>query len=138
MFDPFDIGASPFSGVFQGGRARAFAGRADQMERQKEALERARERRRELQDNELKHGEKMAKEYKTRFQPGRDWATTAMAAATTGLQVAKEQGLFQNKNNNNASPFNMNAIDQLSRNPEWKKIDIGPPSSWGFDPSKAF
>lgn len=143
MFDPFDIGASPFSGVFQGGQARAFAGRADQMERQREAFERARERRRELQDNELKHGEKIAKEYKTPFQPGRDWATTAMAAASTGLQVAKEQGLFQNRNNSNASPFNMNVLNQLGKSPEWNKVaspytQIGSPSSWGFDISKAF
>lgn len=142
MFDPFDPAANQFASVFQRGEARAFAGREDQMERQREALDRARKRRRELQDNELKQGEKMAKDFKVPFQP-RDFVTTAMAAASTGLQVAKEQGLFQNRNNNNTSPFNMNVLNQLGKSPEWNKVaspytQIGSPSSWGFDISKAF
>lgn len=143
MFDPFDTGANPFSSAFQTGRAHDFVGRQQVMERQREALDRARKRRRELQDNELKHGEKMSKDYKTPFQPGRDWATAAMAAASTGLQVAKENGLFQNRSNNPATPFNMNTLNQLGKSADWNKVaspytQIGSPSSWGFDLSKAF
>lgn len=142
MFDPFNPGASPFSNAFEGGGYRAFAGREDQMERQKLALERAREKKRELLENERKQGEKMAKEYKVPYQP-KDWVSSAANAASTALGIAKEQGLFQPKTDNTRSietTFNMsrrNEVPQAVRDVTSDFLNR-PSSSWGFDPSKAF
>jgi hypothetical protein len=97
MFDPFNPGASPFSNAFEGGGYRAFAGREDQMERQKLALERAREKKRELLENEREQGEKMAKEYKVPYQPRQDWVSSATNAASAVLDMANKQGLFKPK-----------------------------------------
>lgn len=139
MFDPFDTGSNPFINVFEGGQARAFAGREDQMRRQEEALKRARKRKTELRDNEFKHAEDMAKKYKRPFKEGRDWAGSAANALTTGIQVAKESGLFNRPNNNNNS-FNLDVINRLGNNSGFNQYTqgIGTPSSWGFDASKAF
>ena len=137
MFDPFNPGASPFSNAFEGGGYRAFAGREDQMERQKLALERAREKKRELLDNEYDHAEKMSKEFKMPYQP-KDWVASATNAATTALGIAKEQGLFQPKNDNTkslAQTFNMRPAQDLG---SYTSKDFLSSSSWGFDASKAF
>jgi hypothetical protein len=112
------------------------------MERQKLALERAREKKRELLENEYKQGEKMAKEYKVPFQP-KDWVSSVANAASAAAQIARDQGLFQPKTDNTRSietTFNMsrrNEVPQAVRDVTSGFLNR-PSSSWGFDPSKAF
>jgi len=137
MFDPFNPGASPFSDAFDRGGFRAYAGREELMEKQKLALERAREKKRELLEREEEHGEKMSKEYKVPYQT-KDWVASAASAASTALNIAKEQGLFRPKTDNTQSltqSFNMKPTQELK---DAASKYYTPSSSWGFDISKAF
>lgn len=127
------MGDSPFADVFEKGGFSAYAGREDQMERQRLALERARTRKLELLDREFEHGEEMAKKFKVPYQPKQDWVGSAANAASTALGIVKDAGLFQRKDNSSITrSFTMKPTEELR---DAASRYYTPPN---FDASKAF